>query len=441
MKTLYCFTLLASLLFSAQRTVAQSLAFKTNNCVVGKTPRCVVAADVNGDGNPDLVSANYDANTLTVLTNNGSGGFGSNATYSVGMAPICVVAADVNNDSASDLIVANFAANSLIVLTNNGSGTFGSNATLAVNPSPYCIAAADVNNDGKSDLIAACCYDASIEVFTNNGSGGFPFSTSYPTADRGDLVIFVAATDINADGYVDLISANLSKTLTLLTNNGSGIFGYNATYRMSYGTPTCVTSADVDGRDGVDLICSTDSNLLIVMTNNGNGVLAGDLVKDVYPVGRNPHFVATGDFNGDGKIDMVSANYAASSLTLLTNNGNGRFGVNTTLSVDAGPWCIAVADVNGDGAMDLITANMVYNTLTVLTQLPASPILNITPTNSNSIVLSWSSSSTNFAVQTNADLTMTNWVSSGYAISTVNGTNQSSIIPLTSGNRFFRLQQ
>ena len=81
----------------------------------------------------DLISANAGDNTLTVLTNNGSGGFGSNATLNVGSYPYCVVAADVNGDGKLDLISANSTAlGTLTVLTNNGSGGFGYNATLTV---------------------------------------------------------------------------------------------------------------------------------------------------------------------------------------------------------------------------------------------------------------------------------------------------------------------
>jgi len=92
-----------------------------------------------------LISANYNANTLTVLTNNGSGGFGLASSPGVGLNPISVTAADVNGDGKVDLISANANANSLTVLTNNGSGGFVLSSSPGVGNSPRSIAAADVN--------------------------------------------------------------------------------------------------------------------------------------------------------------------------------------------------------------------------------------------------------------------------------------------------------
>jgi hypothetical protein len=120
---------------------------------VGANPQSVIAVDVKGDGKLDLISANAGDNTLSVLTNNGNGIFGSNATLNVGSFPVCVTAADVNGDGKLDLISANLGANTLTVLTNNGNGNFGSNATLNVyvylGPGcPVSVVAADVNGDG-----------------------------------------------------------------------------------------------------------------------------------------------------------------------------------------------------------------------------------------------------------------------------------------------------
>ena len=114
---------------------------------------CLAVADVNGDGKVGLVSANAGYlvnpdNTLSVLTNNGNGTFGYNATYTVGSGPHSVTAADVNGDGRVDLICANFNDNTLSVLTNDGNGGFGYRATYNVGALPSSVVAADVNGDG-----------------------------------------------------------------------------------------------------------------------------------------------------------------------------------------------------------------------------------------------------------------------------------------------------
>ncbi len=83
---------------------------------------CVIAADVNGDGKPDLVYVNSWNNSVNVLTNNGAGLFVLSGTNTVGPAPISVAAVDVNGDGALDLVTANYGNNiydgiSLTVLT------------------------------------------------------------------------------------------------------------------------------------------------------------------------------------------------------------------------------------------------------------------------------------------------------------------------------------
>jgi hypothetical protein len=116
--TLRNYMIMFGLLVGTFHTIAQVSFAPAANYVVGTTPQDVIAADVNEDGKLDLISANSQTfagqpSTLTVLTNNGSGVFGSNATLNVGSGPSSVVAADVNGDGRLDLISANYVGDSL----------------------------------------------------------------------------------------------------------------------------------------------------------------------------------------------------------------------------------------------------------------------------------------------------------------------------------------
>ena len=247
---------------------------------VGSQPRSVAAADVNRDGKLALICANTGDTTLTLLTNNGYGVFGSNATLNVGYAPIGLVAADVNGDGYPDVISGNFSADTLTVLTNNGHGVFGSNATLTVGNSPVSVCAADVNGDGKVDLISANSDDDTLTVLTNNGYGVFGANA---TLNVGSGPVSVTAVDVNGDGKLDLICANFyDSTLTVLTNNGYGVFVLSGTYNVG-GAPDFVIAADVNGDGHLDLIVpDTLNDTLAVVLNvpvyNGafSGIFSGN---------------------------------------------------------------------------------------------------------------------------------------------------------------------
>jgi hypothetical protein len=432
-------TVFCSLFIAVNPAFAQGVTFMTRTLPAGRGPTSVAVADINGDGKVDLICANDLTNTLTVLTNNGSGSFGSNATLAVEnntMYAVYVVAADVNNDGNMDLISANWnpsGKGTLTVLTNNGDGVFGSNATLNVDTEPICVAAADINGDGNPDLISLSLNAGTLTVLTNNGSGGFGLNATIPLVSTVNY--WVVAADVNDDSKPDLIIANTGgsgsgHTLTILTNNGSGVFRFNATLTTGYG-PGSVAAADVNGDGKLDLISANCiANTLTVLTNNGSGVFGSNATLNV---GNGPHSVVAADIDGDGKLDLISANENASTLTVLTNNGSGGFGPNTTLNVGIYPFCVVAADVNGDGKPDLVSANMVANTLTVFINIP---MLAINRSGDNALV-SWPSFWTGWTLQQNLDLTTTNWA--GCTGIADDGTNRSLTIPSPTGNRFFRL--
>jgi hypothetical protein len=362
-----CFMAANAAFAQTQTLTFMSTTYADGDTFGDLTPVCVVAADVNGDGKPDLISANGADDTLMILTNNGSGDFGSNALINLGAGAYWVAAADINGDNIQDLIVANFNnPGTLTVLTNNGSGVFSTNAILPTGYNPMCVVAADINNDHKVDLISADFYASTLTVYTNNGSGGFGF---HATLGAGAFPVVVIAADLNGDGKVDLISVNeYANTLTVLTNNGSGDFGSNATYNVG-DEPVSVVAADINGDGKLDLITANNGyasgNTLTVLTNNGSGIFGSNATLTV---GVEPTCVIAADINGDGKVDLICANQNDDTLTILTNSGSGDFGSNTSLAVNFYPVGFVAADVNGDGKLDLISGD--HDTgLTVLTQI------------------------------------------------------------------------
>jgi FG-GAP-like repeat len=188
---------------------------------------CVVAADVNGDGKVDLVSANYgdmyaNRSTLTVLTNDGSGGFVIASSPQVPDGTISLVATDVNEDGKVDLICANSSTNTLTVLTNDGSGGFVLALTLTVGNAPNSVCAADVNGDGKLDLICANSGDSTLTVFTNATIFSLPTSTPPLTITPSGLGMQVSWPS-DAPGW----SLQQNPDLTTANWGPSGYSGFN----------------------------------------------------------------------------------------------------------------------------------------------------------------------------------------------------------------------
>jgi len=191
-------------------------------------PQWAASADVNGDGKPDIIGAcnNSDTYYLHLWTNNGAGGFAPApvphlSAYVMGYD--CVVPADVNGDGKPDLVLATewlylSGSNRVTVLTNNGSGGFVLAGYNLLAATPGGIAVADVDGDGQPDIITANgTLVATLSVLTNGGAGVFGSNTTITISSGPDSI---AAADVNGDGRYDLISANFNSPggMTVLTN-------------------------------------------------------------------------------------------------------------------------------------------------------------------------------------------------------------------------------
>ena len=333
----------------------------------GPHPRAMVSADVNGDGKPDLVTANFTGNSVSVLLSNGNGTFQSPRTFAVGANQsyaMSVALTDVNGDGKKDIVVANGIGGTVSVLLGNGDGTFAPQRTFAAGPNPYCVSVLDVSGDGKPDIIVANNdLSGTVGVLLGNGNGIFQTQRTFAVGSYPRSAI---AADVNGDGKPDLVVANYaSSTISVLLGNANGTFGAQATF-SSGAYPQSVIVADVNGDSKQDLIVTNySSNAVSVLLGNGNGTFQG---RRVTSTGGGPFAVTVADINADGKQDLVVANDAAGSVGLFLGNANGTFQAQQTFDVGANPLAVTVADFNADGRPDIAAANFNDGTVSLLLQ-------------------------------------------------------------------------
>jgi hypothetical protein len=335
---------------------------------VGTDPRGVVVADFNGDGKPDVAVVNRGSNTVTILLGAGNGTFGAAASYATGVDPTQLAVGDFNGDGKLDLVTTNRASYTISILLGNGDGTFQNHVDYAAGTEPIAAIAADFNGDGDWDLAELNSADNTVSIFLGNGNGTLQPQVIYPV---GSDPIAIVAGDFNADGIVDLAIANSgTDNIAVLLGKGDGTF-QNAAYYATGSDPDGLFTADLNGDGKLDLVVANNgSNTVSVLLNNGNGTFASNVA---YPVGTLPFGISGGDFLGNGQIDIAVVNYGDNTVSILPANSNGTLNSAGMVTFSTGdePIALAVGDFNLDGRPDIVTSNSEDNTISVLLQVPA----------------------------------------------------------------------
>jgi len=320
----------------------------------GLTPVSVAVGDFNNDGNLDLAVINAcgtdltcaSEGTVSILLGDGHGNFAALSTSpSTGYTPTFVAVGDLDGDGNLDLAVVNGCGGTdptdcakgptdgtVSVLLGDGTGAFTLKTSPGTDPNPSWVAVGDFKNDGTLDLAVtnagtATSRGTTLTVMLGNGDGAF--STTSITS-RGISPAAVAVGDFNNDGKLDLAVANACGTDTTCSSPGK------------------VAILEGDGSGGFTLLSNT-------------------------PAGTGPSALAVADLNGDGNLDVAVADGTGSKVSILLGNGAGSLSLQATPaspSTGNSPVSIAIADFNGDGGLDLVTANKNSSNVSVLLAVP-----------------------------------------------------------------------
>jgi hypothetical protein len=353
------------------------LNFSTTSYPAGFSAFDMRPADIELDGDVDLVSTDYSSNAgeLVLLKNNGNGTFAPPISIESGRNPHDMDVADFNLDGRPDIAVANRVTDTGAIHPQRADGTFS--ASVSVPPiyrtpfAPYSLVDADVDLDGDVDVVATLpdffSSGDSVQVMLNNGDGVFLQGDNISSTN--DYPQGIAAGDFNADGYPDLVWTPDSPPYpyVYVLNNGDGTFGAPvARFIDTCGTGDAST-ADADNDGDVDILiannrggpgCEAFDTTVRIALNNGDATFQDDYGVEFF-LGQ--EYALGADFNGDGLTDLMSA---AAQNGVALGTGGGAFGPATLTNVRGTE--LVPADLDGDGDLDVASGDSSFSQTTVM---------------------------------------------------------------------------
>ena len=304
----------------------------------------VVIAEVTGDSSPDIVALGIDS--VRIYAGDNLGGFEDRGSVPVGQSPLRLAVADVTGDGQADLLTANrgqccSSEVGNLTFLRGDSGEFLPPDLAAIETMPLDLHLADLNADGRADAIVADESGVMVILGTESGLNSLVSSASIK-------VIQATAADFNGDGRGDMVVSD-SSGLFILSGSQGGTF-QNQTQIAALSSIRAIESGDLNNDGFTDLVVAV-GNSATIMLGNGDGTFreptslaAGASVSSINLV----------DLNQDGFLDIALTRDSADDVVLMINNGDATFANPVPAPTGDNPKDIVSGDLDGDGKIDLV---------------------------------------------------------------------------------------
>ncbi|MDT9341472.1 VCBS repeat-containing protein, partial [Trichodesmium erythraeum 21-75] len=302
----------------------------------------VFAADVDGDGDMDVLSASYLDNKIALYLNDGSNNFTEQTISNNAWGARSVFAADVDGDGDMDVLSASEWDDKIALYLNDGSNNFTEQTISNNADGARSVFAADVDGDGDMDVLSG---SNKTSLYLNDGSNNFTEQTISNNGARS-----VLASDVNGDGYVDVLSTSWSR-IYLYLNDGSNNFT-GQTISTNADGAISVFAADVDSDGDVDVL-SASWNQISLYLNDGSNNFTEQIISTNVDAAFS---VFAADVDGDGDVDILSASGNDGKTALYVNDGRNNFTEQAVSKRAINAKSVFAADMDGDGDVDVLSA-------------------------------------------------------------------------------------
>jgi hypothetical protein len=331
--------------------------------------RSVFAADLDGDGDVDILSSSAFADEISWFENTGGGppvGFTSAQLVATLNGALSVFAADVDGDGDLDVLAASNPEDSIVWYKNlDGAGTFGSQLDISsVANGAFSVFAADVDGDGDLDALSASAVDHTIAWHANTDGAG-SFSARQVITTEGYLPYSVFAADVDGDGDLDVLAAfHGDDAIGWIENtDGGGGFGALEVISTLADGAEAVFAADIDGDGDIDALSLSRDDDVVAWYENTDGAGGFGSRAVISALADYGYSVFAADLDGDGDVDVLSASTHDDEIAWYENETIHRsalFPQKSLISTQSAfPFDVLGADLDGDGDLDALSATTV----------------------------------------------------------------------------------